>query len=140
MTLARLRLDNRAPKPAAEQGFWQMVKHGAENVVHNAIVGVFVRGFILLGIPAVLWMLYSISGAFVEMRDLGKIESAAQARLVVEVRELQEQRLEGRIRGNTLQQEMIALRAQVAELAADFRRRTDRLDTRIDQTPAAPRQ
>lgn len=117
----------------AGKGMVARMKGKAEVFVHDAFVGTMVRIMILVGTPVGLAILYWLAGAFMEMRDQGRLESAGQARLTREVAELQQYRLDASLRGRAMQADVAAIRDLLTKFAADNQRQIDRLEQRIDQ-------
>lgn len=118
---------NEAPRVAG--GIMGAMERTAVRVVDNVLLTATARVAASVGLPILLGMAGWVANSLVHLQQQNAVQAVEQARLVAEVRDLQEYRREAFGRGQRLTQENTSLLASVA----DLKRSLERIDQRIDK-------
>lgn len=118
---------NEAPRVAG--GIMGAMERTAVRVVDNVLLTAIARVSASIGVPVLLALGFWVTNSMVHLQQQGAVQAAEQARLVAEVRELQEYRREAFGRGQRVMQE----NANLAAAVSDIRRALERIDQRIDK-------
>ena len=102
--------------PARILGVRRAMNDAAKKVVDNVMSAALSRLMVLFGVPAILAGCFWLTGTLVAVQQITAIQAAEQARLVSEVRELQEYRRDAYARGSRMQQELTTIREDVMQI------------------------
>lgn len=109
-------------------GLMTAMERTAAKVVDNVLLAAAARIAVLGGVPLILGAIGWFASSFINLQQLSAMQAAEQARLVGEVKDLQDYRLEAYGRGQRVIQE----NANLAAALADVKRALERIDTRLD--------
>lgn len=99
------------------------MNEAAKKVVQNVMLAAVVRIMLLIGTPTMIALLSWFAGSFVALQQTTAVQAAEQARLVSEVRELQEYRRDAYARGSRMQQDVIAIKEMLTRIQNNLDRR-----------------
>ena len=88
----------------------------ARKVVENVMAAALSRLFVLFGVPAVLAGSFWLTGNFIAMREIAAVQAAEQARLVSQVRDLEEYRRDAYARGSRMQQDIVSIKEMLTRI------------------------
>ena len=88
----------------------------ARKVVENVMAAARSRLFVLFGVPAVLAGSFWLTGNFIAMREIAAVQAAEQARLVSQVRDLEEYRRDAYARGSRMQQDIVSIKEMLMRI------------------------
>lgn len=109
-------------------GLMTAMERTAAKVVDNVLLAAAARIAVLGGVPLILGAIGWFASSFINLQQLSAMQAAEQARLVGEVKDLQDYRREAYGRGQRVIQE----NANLAAALADVKRALERIDTRLD--------
>lgn len=109
-------------------GLMTAMERTAAKVVDNVLLAAAARIAVLGGVPLILGAIGWFASSFINLQQLSAMQAAEQARLVDEVKDLQDYRREAYGRGQRVIQE----NANLAAALADVKRALERIDTRLD--------
>lgn len=104
------------------------VNEAARRVVESVLLAAIVRVMLLVGTPVMIGLLTWFAGGFIAMQTLSSVQAAEQARLVSEVRELQDYRRDAYARGQAMQTQVASIQNILASQARTLERIDDRLN------------
>ncbi len=106
----------RATSPARVSGVRLTMGEAAKTVVGNVMLAAVARMMLLFGTPIMTGLLIWFASGFVAMQQLVAVQAAEQARLVSEVRELQDYRREAFARGAAITKDVQTIKEMLARL------------------------
>ena len=98
----------------------------AKKVVDSVMSAALARLMVLFGVPCILAGSFWLTGNFIALREMAAVQAAEQARIVSQVRELEEYRRDAFGRGQRMQSDLAAIR----DMLADQKRTLERLAER----------
>lgn len=110
-------------------GIMGAMERTAAKVVDNVLLAAASRLAVLGGMPLAIGMLGWFASSVINLQQQAAVQAAEQARLVGEVRELQDYRREAFARG----QRVITETANLTAAVGDVKRQLERIDARIDK-------
>jgi hypothetical protein len=102
--------DIRANVPGVFHGVRLGMNEAAKTVMNNMMLAAFARIMLVGGTPIIIGLLAWFAGSFVALQQLVAIQASEQARLVSEVRELQDYRREAYARGTGLTKDVAIIK------------------------------
>ena len=95
----------------------------AKTVVGNVMMAAIARLMLLVGTPIMIGLLTWFASGFVAMQQLVAVQAAEQARLVSDVRELQDYRRDAFARGAALAKDVGTIKEMLVRLQDSFDKR-----------------
>ena len=115
--------DIRFDLPGKVVGRRMSMAEAAKMVAGNVMMAAIARLMLLAGTPIMVGLLGWFATGFVAMQQLVAVQAAEQARLVTEVRDLQEYRREAQARGAALTRDVTTIKEMLTRVQSTLDQR-----------------
>ena len=100
----------------SRNGAFNAMNEAAKTVMGNMMLAAVARMMLVIGTPLMIGLLTWFAGSFVALQQHVAIQAAEQARLVSEVRELQDYRRDAFARGAALTKDVVTIKEMLVRL------------------------